>query len=78
MCGSLVMGMVPGMFDRLGLDQSTDGKDTDNREDGDEFENYVFHRNTTQCNVTRLHANRPPSGLSSQLLEGGSLKKAED
>jgi hypothetical protein len=29
MGGSLMLGMVPGMFDRLSLSQSTDGKDTD-------------------------------------------------
>ena len=29
MCGSLMLGMVPCMFDRLSLSQSADGKDTD-------------------------------------------------
>ena len=29
MCGSLMLGMVSGMFDRLRLSQSADGKDTD-------------------------------------------------
>ena len=33
MRGSLMMGMVPGMFDRLCLCQSTDGKDTEHHED---------------------------------------------
>jgi hypothetical protein len=33
MRGSLMMGMVPGMFDRLGLCQSADGKDTEHHED---------------------------------------------
>jgi len=33
MSGSLMMGMVPGMFDRLCLCQSTDGKDTEDYDD---------------------------------------------
>ena len=33
MGGSLMLGMVPGMFDRLCLCQSADGKDTEYQED---------------------------------------------
>jgi hypothetical protein len=33
MRGSLVLGMVPGMFDRLRLRQSADGQDTEHQED---------------------------------------------
>jgi hypothetical protein len=33
MRSSLMLGMVPGMFDRLSLRQSADGKDTENQED---------------------------------------------
>jgi hypothetical protein len=33
MSGCLMMGMVPCMFDRLRLSQSTDGKDTEHHED---------------------------------------------
>ena len=37
MRGSLVLGMVPGMLDRLRLCQSADGKDREDQEDRDEF-----------------------------------------
>jgi hypothetical protein len=33
MRGSLMLGMVPGMFGRLRLRQSTDGKDAEYHED---------------------------------------------
>jgi hypothetical protein len=33
MSGRLMLGMVPGMFDRLSLSQSADGKDTEHQED---------------------------------------------
>lgn len=33
MSGCLMMGMVPSMFDRLCLCQSTDGEDTEHHED---------------------------------------------
>jgi hypothetical protein len=32
MGGSLMLGMVPGMFDRLSLSQSTDGKNTEHQQ----------------------------------------------
>ena len=43
MCGSLMMGMVPGMLDCLRLNQSADGKDTEHYEDRDEFEDGAVH-----------------------------------
>ncbi len=43
MGGSLMLGMVSGMFDRLGLSQSTDGEDTEHQEDRQEFRGAVFH-----------------------------------
>jgi len=43
MRGSLMLGMVPGMFDRLRLCQSADGKDTEYQEDRQEFEGGVVH-----------------------------------
>ena len=33
MRGSLMVGMVPGMLDRLRLSQSADGQDTEHQED---------------------------------------------
>jgi hypothetical protein len=49
MRGSLMLGMVPGMLDRLCLRQSADGQDTEYEEDRQEFEDAVVHRKTTQC-----------------------------
>ena len=43
MCGSLMMGMMSGMFYRLRLSQSTDGKDTEHEEDRNEFEKSAVH-----------------------------------
>ena len=37
MRGSLMMDVVPGMFDRLRLSQSTDGQDTEHQDDRREF-----------------------------------------
>jgi hypothetical protein len=51
MRGSLMMGMMPGMFDRLRLRQSADGKDTEHQEDRDEFEDCAVHQKTTQCDL---------------------------
>lgn len=50
MRGSLMMGMVPGMFDRLSLRQSADGQDTEHQEDRDEFEDSVIHEHSTERN----------------------------
>jgi hypothetical protein len=49
MRGSLMLGMVPGMFDRLCLRQSADGQDTEHQEDRYELEDFVVHQTTTQC-----------------------------
>jgi hypothetical protein len=51
MRGSLMMGMVPGMLDRLRLSQSADGKDTEHQKDRDEFEDCVVHQHSTECNA---------------------------
>jgi len=51
MCGSLMMGMVPGMLDRLRLSQSADGKDAEYQEDRHELEDFVVHWKTTQCDL---------------------------
>lgn len=50
MRGSLMMGMVPGMFDRLRLSQSAHGKDTEHHENRHKFEDSVVHQNATECN----------------------------
>lgn len=43
MGGSLMLGMVPGMFDRLRLCQSSDGKDAKHQEDRQEFDDRAVH-----------------------------------
>jgi hypothetical protein len=59
--GSLMLGMVPGMLDRLRLRQSADGKDAEHQEDRQEFEGAVVHRKTTQCHSAACYwtATRP-------------------
>ena len=52
MRGSLMLGMVPGMFDQLRLSQSADGQDAEHQEDRHEFEDGVVHQKTTQCDST--------------------------
>ena len=52
MRGSLMMGMVPCMLDRLRLRQSADGKDAEHQEDRDVFEDCVVHQKSTQCDST--------------------------
>ena len=59
MCGSLMLGMVPGMLDRLRLSQSADGKDTEHQEDRQEFEGAVVHRKTTQCDLAECYWTAP-------------------
>jgi len=49
MGGSVMIGMVPCMLDRLRLRQSTDGKDTEYQEDRDELEDFVVHLHSTEC-----------------------------
>lgn len=51
MRGSLMMGMVPGMFDQLRLSQSADGQDTEHQEDRYELEDFVVHQKTTECDL---------------------------
>ncbi len=51
MRGSVMMGMVPCMLDRLRLSQSADGKDTEHQEDRHEFEDCVVHQHSTECNA---------------------------
>ena len=52
MSGSVMMGMVPGMLNRLRLRQSADGKDAEHQEDRDVFEDCVVHQKSTQCDST--------------------------
>jgi len=49
MRGSLMMGMVPGVLDRLRLRKSADGKDAEHQKDRHEFEDDAVHQKTTQC-----------------------------
>ena len=49
MRGSVMMGMVPCMLDRLRLSQSADGQDTEHQEDRDELEDFVVHQHSTEC-----------------------------
>jgi len=49
MGGSLMLGMVPGMLDRLSLCQSSDGKNAEYQENRQKFEGGLVHRETTQC-----------------------------
>ncbi len=44
---SLVVGMVPGMLDRLSLSQSANGQDTAHQKDRDRFEDSVVHEHST-------------------------------
>ncbi len=55
MGGRLMMGMVPGMLDRLRLSQSADGKDTDHKEDRHESEGNVVHQKLTQCDLAKCY-----------------------
>jgi len=53
MRGSLMVGMVPGMLDRLCLSQSADGKDTEHYEDRDKFQDCTVHLHSTTWNLIR-------------------------
>jgi hypothetical protein len=44
MRGRLMLGMVPGMFDRLSLCQSANGKDTDHQKDRERSKEGVVHQ----------------------------------
>ena len=48
MRGSLMLGMVSGMIDRLRLCQSADGKDTEHQEDRQKFEGDLVHQRAIQ------------------------------
>jgi hypothetical protein len=48
MGGSLVLGMVPCMFDRLGLSQSAHGEEAEHQENRQEFNGAVVHGKKTQ------------------------------
>ena len=63
MCGSLMVGMVSGMFNRLRLCQSTDAKDAEHQDNRRELEECVVHRIMTR--KTRPNPNGGPLGLSS-------------
>jgi hypothetical protein len=55
MGGSLMLGVVPGMFDRLGLSQSANGEEAEHQEDREIFEDSVVHwkqPSVKQLNVT--------------------------
>ena len=52
MGGSLMLGMVPGMFDRLSLSQSADGKDREHQEDRQKFKGAVVHQKAIQYEFT--------------------------
>ena len=65
-CGSLMLGMVPGMLDRLSLSQSTDRNDTEYEEDREELESSTIHRQ--QPCIIQPNATGYPQDLSSCLL----------
>ena len=56
MCGSLMLGMVPSMFDRLRLSQSANGKDTEYQEDRQKFQGDLVHQQTTQCDSAECYS----------------------
>ncbi len=66
MRGSLMLGMVPGMLDRLSLSQSTDRNDTEYEEDREELESSTIHRQ--QPSMIQSNATGYPQDLSSCLL----------
>jgi hypothetical protein len=70
-----MLGMVPCMFDRLGLSQSADGEEAEYQEDRQEFKGAVVH--WKQPNVNFPNGTGGRLGLSRWRLDGGSLKKAE-
>ena len=70
MGGSLMLGMVPGMFDRLSLCQSSDGKNAEYQENRQESKGAAFHRN--QPILTSPNG----TGGSPNLSRGGSRSEA--
>ena len=47
---SLMVGMVPGMLNRLRLSQSADGKNTEHQKNRQEFEDSAVHEHSPECN----------------------------
>jgi len=70
MRGRLMLGMVPGMFDRLSLCQSSDGKNAEYQENRQESKGAAFHRN--QPILTSPNG----TGGSPNLSRGGSRSEA--
>jgi len=56
--GSLMMGMVTGMFDRLRLGQSTNGEDTDYQENRQEFEGDSVHQPSPLLKMPLKNSNK--------------------
>ena len=54
MRSSLMLGMVPGMLNRLCLCQSAEGEDTEDQKDRQEFEDDVVHEISTQVLCGRM------------------------
>jgi hypothetical protein len=71
MGGSLMLGMVPGMFDRLSLSQSANGKEAEYQEDREIFEGAVVHRK--QPSVNQLNVTGGRLGMSRRRIEAGSM-----
>jgi len=59
MGGSLMMGVVAGMFDQLRLSQSADGKETEHQEDRREFDDDAVHQKATQCGLAECYWTTP-------------------
>ena len=54
MSGSLMLGMVTCVFNRLSLSQSADSEDTDHQEDGRKFADCVVHHKTDPAYVVQI------------------------
>jgi hypothetical protein len=59
MGGSLMMGVMPGMLDRLRLRQTADGKDAEHQEERRKFEDDAVHQKTTQCELAECYWTPP-------------------
>ena len=55
MGGSLMLCMVSGVLNRLGLSQSTDRNDTEYEEDRQKLEGGTIHRQTIQCDLDECY-----------------------
>jgi hypothetical protein len=56
MRGSLMLGMMPGMLDRLRLCQSADRKDAEYQEDRQKFQRDLVHQQTTQYDSAECYS----------------------